>query len=163
MEAAVAGAVITIFFASLFALNSNMVHLLRDASEAANASQDLQTRVEQVRLANWSQITDPTWFNSTHIFSKTDALVNLPGMTETITVSAYAAPSSAPAAAVPPPFTVTHQADGTVQSTPASYASTDALQQQEMIRLDLTVTWPSLHRSRSRSLSTLVSRWGISK
>ena len=164
MEAGVAGAVISIFLGSLFALNSNMIHLLRAASEAANASQDLQTRVEQVRLANWTQITDPRWFNTTSFFYKTDALVNLPGMTETITVSASASPSSAPGtAALPAPFTVTHQADDTIKINPAGYADTDALLGQEMIRIDVSVTWPTLYRSRSRSLTTLVSRWGISK
>ena len=162
MEATVAGAIITLFLTSLFVLNSNMIHLLRAASETANASQDLQTRVEQIRLANWTQITDPTWFTG-NFFNETDALINLPGMTETVTVSAFANPASPPPASTPSPFTLTHGANGSLTSNPAVYGDTSALQGQEMIRIDLTVTWPSLRRTRTRNLTTLVSRWGISK
>ena len=165
IEATVAGAIITLFLTSIFALNSNMIHMLRSASETANASQDLQTRVEQIRLANWTQITDPTWFTGTNssFFNKTDALINLTGMSETVTVSAYADPASATPTSTLPPFTITHGADGSITSDSPNYAYTSNLQGQEMIRIDLSVNWPSLHRNRKRSLTTLVSRWGISK
>lgn len=164
LEAGVAGAVVTVFLASLFALNSSMMHLLRAAAEAANASQDLQQRVEQIRLANWNQVTDPAWVQSGLFNNKTDASVNLPGLMETLTVTPFTSPASTPMAGpVPPPFTVTRNADGTITVSPAGYASADALGHQEMVRLDLSVNWPSIYRSRSRSLTTLVSRWGISK
>ena len=163
LEAGVAGAIVTLFLASLFALNSNMMHLLRAAAEAANASQSLQQRVEQVRLANWTQITDPTWVQGNLLNLKTDASVNLPGLTETLTVTPYTSPSSVAVASPPPPFTVTRNPDGTVAVNPAGYASTAALAQQEMLRVDLCVTWPSLYRTRTRTLTTLVSKWGISK
>ena len=164
IEAGVAGAVVTVFLTSLFALNSNMMHLLRSAAEAASASQDLQGRVEQVRLSNWNQITDPSWVQLNLLDNKTDASVNLPGLTETLTVTPYLSPSSSPmAGATPPPFTVTRNADATVTISPAGYASAAALAQQEMVRVDLSINWPSIYRSRTRSLTTLVSRWGISK
>ena len=158
-----AGAVVTVFLASLFALNSSMMHLLRAAAEAANASQDLQQRVEQVRLANWNQVTDPTWVQSNLFNNKTDASVNLPGLTETLTVTPFTAPSSTPPANPAPPFTVTRDADGNVTVSPVGYASAAALGQQEMVQIDLSVTWPSIYRTRTRGLTTLVSRWGISK
>lgn len=163
LEAGVAGAIVTLFLASLFALNSDMMHLLRASAEAANASQDLQARVEAVRLANWNQLTDPNWIQSSLLNSKTDASVNLSGLTETLTVTPYTSPSSLPAANPPPSFTVTRKSDSTVTISPAGYAYTGVLAQQEMLQIDLSVTWPSLYRTRSRSLSTLVSKWGISK
>ncbi len=163
LEAGVAGAVVTIFLASLFVLNSDMMHLLRAATETANASQDLQQRVEQVRLANWNQITDPNWVQTTLFNTKTDASINLPGLTETLTVTAYTSPSSTSVASVPPPFTVTRNADGTCSVSPAGYSATAMLGQQEMVRIDLGVNWPSLSRTRTRSLTSMVSRWGISK
>ena len=164
LEAGVAGAIITIFLASLFALNSDMMHLLRSAAEATNASQDLQQRVEQVRLANWNQITDPAWVQSNLLNNKTDASVNLPGLKETLTVTAYTSPSSSAATGgTPTAFTVTRNADASVTVTPAPYSSTVPLGAQEMVRIDLGVSWPSLNRSRNRALMTLVSRWGISK
>ena len=164
MEAGVAGAVITVFLTSLFALNSNIMHLLRSAAEAASASQDLQQRVETVRLSNWNQITDPNWVQANLLANKTDASVNLPGLSETLTVTPYLSPASAPmAGTTPPPFTVTRNADNTVTVNPPGYTATAALGQQEMVRVDLSVYWPSIYRSRTRSLTTLVSRWGISK
>ena len=163
LEAGVAGAIVTLFLSSLFALNSNMMHLLRASAEAANASQSLQQRVEQVRLANWTQLTDPTWVQGSLLNTMTDASVNLPGLTETLTVTPYTSPSSAPAANPPPGFTVTRNPDGTVTANPAAYAYTAMLAQQEMLEVDLTVTWPSLYRTRTRSLTTLISIWGISK
>ncbi len=163
LEAGVAGTIVTLFLASLFALNSNMMHLLRAAAEASNASQHLQARVEQVRLSNWNQLTDPNWVQANLLNSKTDASVNLPGLTETLTVTPYTSPSSLPAASPPPPFTVTRNSDNTVKVNPAAYPDTNALAQQEMLQIDLSVTWPSLYRTRARSLTTLVSKWGISK
>lgn len=164
LEAGIAGAIVTVFLTALFALNSNMMHLLRAAAEAANASQHLQTRVEQVRLSNWNQITDPTWVQGNLLSVRTDASVNLPGLKETLTVTPYTSPSSAaPTGSPPPPYTVTRNPDNSVTVSPASYAYTGALGQQEMLQIDLIVTWPSLYRSRARALTTLVSKWGISK
>ena len=71
-----------LFLTSLFALNSNMMRLLGAASEAANASLDLQQRTEQVRLANWQQISDPAWVSTNLLGTMTDASVNLTGLTE---------------------------------------------------------------------------------
>ncbi len=163
LEAGVAGAIVTVFLAALFSLNSNMMHLLRASAEAANASQHLQARVEQVRLSNWTQITDPVWIQGNLLNLRTDASVNLPGLTETLTVTPYTSPSSVAVASPPPPFTVTRNADNSVTVNPAGYASTVALTHQEMLQIDLSVTWPSLYRTRTRALTTLVSQWGISK
>ena len=167
MEATVAGAIITLFLISLFALNSNMIHLLRSASETANASQDLQTRVEQIRLANWGQITDPTWLTA-NFFAYTAQRANLPGMTETLTVTPYSSAMLAtytPGVA-PSGFKVTHSTNGsqdTITCTPSTYAYTAGLQTQEMVQVDLVISWPSLYRNRQRSLTTVISQWGISK
>ena len=165
VEASVAGAIIILFLTSLFALNSTVMHLLNAAAQTASASQELQQRVEQVRLANWNQITDPSWVQNSLLNAKTDASVNLPGMTETLTVTTYVSPSSSAAtiaAAASGSFKVTRNATGAV--TVSSSGST-VLVNQEMVQVDLTVSWPGWNRPlpRNRALTTLVSRWGISK
>ncbi len=163
LEASIAGAIIMLFLTSLFALNSNMMRLLGSASETANASQSLQQRVEQVRLSNWQQVSDPVWVSTNLFGTMTDASINLPGLTETITVSPYYAPSSLAAAANPGSFTVTRISTGAVSISPAGFSST-ALGSQEMLQVDLVVSWPGWGaRTRNRGLTTLVSRWGISK
>jgi hypothetical protein len=164
LEASIAGAIVTVLLSGLFVLQSNMMRMLDASTQTTNASAHLQTRVEQVRLANWSQVTDPDWVQSSLLNTPADADVNLPGCSETYTVSPYQSPcSAAPAATPPPPFTVTRQADGTLKLSPAGYSYSTALAGQEMIQVDLSVTWPSLGRSRTRAQSTLVSPWGISK
>lgn len=163
VEAAVAGAIIILFLSSLFALNSTVMRLLGAARDTASASQDLQQRVEQVRLANWTQITDPTWVQANLLGTPTDASTNLPGLQETLTVTPYVSPSSAAPKTVPPPFIITRTPAGTVTVSPPGYASSAAMANQEMVQIDLTITWPGWSRQRNRALTTLVSRWGISK
>ena len=164
MEAAIAGAIVTVLLTGLFVLQSNMMRMLRSSTETTNASAHLQTRVEQARLANWSQLSDPAWIQSNLLQSPTDADVNLPGLSESYTVTPYQSPcSGAPAATPPPPFTVTRKADGTLTLSPAGYSYSLPLSQQEMLRIDLSVTWPSLGRTRTRAQSMLISPWGISK
>ncbi len=164
LEAAVAGAIVTVVLSGLFMLQSNMMRMLNASTETANASAHLQTRVEQIRLANWPQLTDPGWVQANLLQTPTSADVNLPGFSETYTVTPYQSPSSgAPAVAPPPPFTVTRQASGTLSVSPAGYSSSVPLANQEMLQIDLSVNFPSLGRSRTRSQCLLISPWGISK
>ena len=164
LEAVVAGFIVSVLLSGLFVLNSDMMHLLASSTEAANASAHLQTRVEQVRLANWSQLSDPTWVQGTLLQNSTDADLNLPGYSETLTVSPFLSPSSPPpTVAPPPPFTVTRAASGTVTTSPPGYSFSTLLSNQEMLQIDLSVTWPALGRTRSRTQSTVISPWGISK
>ena len=167
VEAAVAGAIIILFLTSLFALNSTVMRLLGSAAETASASQDLQQRVEQIRLANWSQITDSSWVQTNLLGTQTDASINLPGLQETITVTAYVSPSTAPAAikttAAPSPFTVTRASTGVVTVSQGASIPAAAMVNQDMVQVDLTIIWPGWNRQRSRALTTIVSRWGISK
>ncbi len=164
LEAAFASAIATVVLTGLFVLQSNMMRMLNATTETANASMHLQTRVEQVRLANWPQLCDPGWVQSNLLKSPTDADVNLPGLTETYTVTPYQSPSSR-APAVPPPgsFTVTRKANGTVSVDPAGYSDTLLLTNQEMLQVDLNITFPSLGLTRTRAQSLLISPWGISK
>lgn len=164
MEAAIAGAIVAVLMSGLFALQSNMMRMLSASTQTTNASAHLQTRVEQVRLANWPQLTDPNWVQSGLLNSPTDADVNLPGLSETYTVTSYQSPcSGAPAATPPPPFTVTRQANGTLTVSPAGYSYSALLANQEMLQVDLSITFPSLGRTRTRAQCLLVSPWGISK
>lgn len=164
LEAAFAGAIVTVVLSGLFVLQSNMMRMLNASTETANASAHLQARVEQVRLANWPQLTDPVWVQANLLKSPTSADVNLPGLSETYTVAPYQSPSSdAPAVLPPPPFTVTRQANGKLSVSPAGYNASAALSTQEMLQVDLSITFPSLGRTRTRSQCLLVSPWGISK
>ena len=164
LETAIAAAIVTVLLSGLFVLQSDMMRMLHSSTETTNASAHLQTRVEQARLANWSQLSDPIWIQSNLLQSPTDADVNLPGLTETYTVTPWQSPcSGAPTAPPPPPFTVTRNSSGTLTTSPSGYSYSLPLSQQEMLKIDLSVTWPSLGRTRTRAQSMLISPWGISK
>lgn len=164
LEAAVASALVAIVVTGLFALQSNVMRMLASATETSNASAHLQTRIEQVRLANWGQLADPNWVQTNLLGSPTDAEANLAGLSETYTVASYQSPSSnPPAIPPPPPFTVSRDANGGTTVSPPGYGYAALMTNQEMLQVNLSVTWTSSGRNRTRAQTALISPWGISK
>ena len=160
-------AILILFLTSLFALNSTVMRMLRAAGETAAASQELQTRVEQLRLANWTLATKPSWVQqnllptavqagpSYPLIHKIDTLNDLPGLSEQIVCTGQVG-------SPPPTYTVSRDADGNVTATDDGVAASLAAQEGVLVRV--TLTWQSWGgRTRSRELQTVLSRWGISK
>lgn len=177
LETAVAAALLMLFLTSLFALNSTVMRMLRSANETTAASQELQTRIEQVRLANWMQISQsgtpaaPAGSVCAVLAIRTDALGDLPGIKESIQAIRYVDPLSfdasgnvvLPAAS----FTVERDENGalTVRGASGGISATSiSLGTEEKFFVRVAVSWTSWGgRARSRELVTVVSRWGISK
>ena len=149
-----ASVLLVVFLTSLFALNSTVMRMLRSAGESAAASQEAQARVEQVRLANWPQVTNSTWVRDVLLSQmRTDAILSndLPGMTERM--EGWRTGATIPA------YSVTRDSAGLVQTNTTADLSTESL-----IYIHVIVSWNSWGgRPRSRELVTAVSRWGISK
>ena len=163
-----AATILVVFLTSLFALNSTVMRMLRSAHETAAASQELQTRVEQLRLANWRLVTTPSWVQAnllptsaqagpTHpLVRKTDTLNDLPGLSEEIVCTGQGTLVPAPS------YTVSRDADGKATCPDDGVSTSLAAQDQMLVRV--TVTWRSWGgRARTRELQTVLSRWGISK
>ncbi len=178
LETAIAGTLLVIFLSSLFALNSLAVRLLHSATETASASQELQTRIEQVRLTNWRQICDAETIRTGMMSQPTDAAIDtgalLPGMVEylivapidtaifTSTTPSIANVTTTASKPVPPVGGYIIKREKKV-STKYESTSASALPEGEMVQVNITATWPSWGRQRTRSATTMVSRWGISK
>ena len=162
LETMVSSALLMLFLTSLFALNSTVMRMLRSATETADASQELQCRVEQIRLANWTQVTSADSMGKL-LRKETDATLDLPDVVETLLVRPYSfdQPEQAPA------FKLQRAPDKTISTAPDGPAATGRdLSKPDvgMIRCDVTVTWRSWGgRTRTRTLSTVVSRMGVSK
>ena len=86
IETAVAAVLITLFLSSLFLLNSMVLRMLRAGNETATASQVLQARAEQIRMANWLNVTDPAYLPNTVLPQVPATAINLSTLTETISV-----------------------------------------------------------------------------
>jgi hypothetical protein len=130
--------------------------MLKAANQGAAASQSIQERVEQMRIANWLQITDSNFLRTNLLSSQTASARSLPGCTETLTVSAYPAPVSGGG-----PSTRLSSSDGQV-----AIVSNDAsLKDNAMVKADWVVTWivAGNQSVRTRSGSVLVAKGGIVK
>lgn len=177
LETAIASALLVLFLTSLFALNSTVMRMLRSANETAAASQEIQTRIEQVRSANWTQMcqsgtpADMAGTVCAILDIRTQSLLDLPGATESIQAIRYVEPLTFDASGnvVLPAASFTVARDGTGVITVrdvngAAPGATISLSTEDKFFVRVVVNWTSWGgRPRSRELVTLVSRWGISK
>jgi hypothetical protein len=155
LEANLAVALTLIGLAGCFAANANLLAVLRAANQGASASQSIQERVEQMRIANWLQITDSTYLKTNLLSSPTASARSLPGCTETLTVTAYPPPASGAV-----PSTKLTSSNGQVAVT----SSDPALKDNAMVKADWVLTWTTRNQSvRTRSGSVLMAKGGIVK
>lgn len=158
LETVIAGALLTLFLSSVFVLNGMALRILRSGSETASASQCLQSRVEQIRLSNWSQVTDPAQLKTEVFSTATDASLGLPGLTETLAVAPYVAPGGAASTAG---FTLERDARGQVTQTAGGGAD---LSDHDLVQFTITLRWASWGgRPRQREIVTIISPWGINR
>lgn len=89
IEAMIAATLSALFLGSLFAMNSSSMATLRMAREAACASQILQQRIEELRIANWHQITDAAWVRDNLLNTDASGSGQLKNLTETLMLIPY--------------------------------------------------------------------------
>lgn len=156
LEANIAVALTLVSLAGCFAANANFMALLKSAEQAAAASQSIQERVEEMRIANWVQITDVNYLQNNLVSSPTASEQTLPGCVETVTVSLYPPPPSGAAASTK---ITRNNGQVVVESTD------DTLKDTAMVKVDWLVSWKprSDQTVRSRSGTVLVAKGGIVK
>src|SRR5258708_5138598 len=89
VENLLACSIVALGLAGTFTVNGQTMPVFRMAKDEACASQVLQQRVENLRIANWQRISDPTWIRDHLLNVSADGSGTLNGLTETITVSPY--------------------------------------------------------------------------
>jgi hypothetical protein len=153
VEAAVAIATVGSFVAALSLMGSSLLALLRSANDGATVNQAMQERVEQMRIANFLQITDASYLQGA-LAAGSDSAKNLNSPTETITVSAY----PAKAGSTPVQITRTNAGAQIVTSNPD-------LQNEKMVRVDISLAWKGFPRNRPRLHATtaLIAKGGMAK
>jgi prepilin-type N-terminal cleavage/methylation domain-containing protein len=133
VEVMVAASLLGFMIVSLFAGFSSGFAVLRLARENLRATQILEERMEVVRLINWSD-------------------VNTPGFIPTNFVAAFYPPDSTNATAGGIAYS------GTVSVVNAPIAETYA---DSLRAIQINLTWSSGNITRSRQMTTYVSKYGL--
>src|SRR5215204_5119334 len=89
LETVAAVAMVGSFIAILITMNSNLLGLLRTSKDNISASQNLQQRVEQLRLLGWAGITNPQRIGEDILSVPTPSTQGISAPIETVTVSPY--------------------------------------------------------------------------
>lgn len=153
-EAVVALGIGTMSLGSAMLLNAHELRLVKTTRDTSAASGTIEERVEQLRIANWRQMTNATYLANTVFATQPKSVAPLDNVRESITVSAW------PDASVCQPLEV---AKG--KNSPASIVSAGAgLTDQKLAKVDVTITWRTRDgRDRVKELTTIISNGGISR
>jgi hypothetical protein len=153
VEALAAAMIIGLFMGGLFEINALNVKTVRAGKETVAASLVLQERLDQLRNRTWASVSDAASLQ-TLLAAQAASSTPLAQLTEQITVAAY--PVTAPA---PTSVVVTRAANGST----ATVSSNAALAKLPTVRADVTITWSSSARgkTRTRTLSTIIAEGGI--
>lgn len=157
LEAMVATALVAVFLASIFVLNSQSLRMLRNSKEAASASQILQQRVEQLRIANWLQVTDADFLaGGQFLGTPLLAAQGMDGLEERVTVRAFD----------PETLAVKNGVQAIVVRRSSSgvnvISSNPTMSSEDVVRVDFSVDWRGMGgRERLREASMLTSQGGV--
>jgi Tfp pilus assembly protein PilV len=152
-EVLVSMSALMVAITGIAALNSSALALTRSGKQTVSASMYLQERVEQLRSANWQQITSANYLRDS-VFSSTPRNgAGISPVTETLTLTAHPDPT----ATEPLQIRKSNSAVTLVKSG-------SGLANQSVAALTLQVQWVGKDgRTRSRELSTILSRAGVSR
>lgn len=135
-------------------MNSHELKLVKATREAGSASGVLEERVEQLRTANWRQLTSPRYLADSYFATLPKSAASLSRYTERITISAWPDED-----AVEPIV---------IEKKPKAVAGVvqpgGDLADQRLAKVDVHITWLGKDRRvRTRELSTMISNGGISR
>lgn len=145
LETVTAVGMLGTFIAILIVVSSNVLGMLRTSKENISASQALQQRAEELRMGTWTQVTDAQKIATNVLADSTPSGQALGGLVETVVVSPHPAKSGFTPAKV-----VRKNGASTVQS------SNPALQNERLVRVDMTLTWNGHPEKRNRTRATTV-------
>jgi len=149
----VACAMIASGLAGTYTLNSQTISTLRMANEESCASQVLQQRIEQLRIANWQRVSDATWIADHVLNTPADGSASLNGLSETITVVPYNSAS---------PYVNTFTRTGT--TTRAASTNVDQID-EAAVTVKWSLTWKGIPSGKLHTRETLavLGKGGVAK
>ena len=153
-EAIVSLGVLGLGISGILVINSRVLGQTRSTRQTAAATHALQERIDAVRHASWTQVSDTAYLSGTLLATASTAGEKLPGLIEQVNVVTY--PPTGAAA-----NSVCRNADGsrTILSTNATM-DTDAEAVSVLVRL----TWSGANgTTRTRENMTVLAKGGIAK
>ncbi|MGB8353164.1 MAG: hypothetical protein WCD79_04695 [Chthoniobacteraceae bacterium] len=152
VEAIIAAAVLAIAVGGVCLTCWKTINLLRVNKAETAATSCLDERMEQIRNANWAQITSGSFIRSA-MTTQPSAAPSIPGYGEEVTVNSYPAATTA--------IDVTASAAGSaVINSNNSLLSTGG--SGSMVKVDISVTWPNYYgATHQRTVTTVISNGGI--
>jgi hypothetical protein len=163
VEVAVAGALLVLAFASLYALYGTTVKEAKGGDTAAIAEQNCSARIDQIRNLNWYNTTDPS--NIAGLLYNSTSSDNASAISREV-VSIYPAavppfpaptPSPSPTPNSTPFFSVTKIGTETPLVSPSTPPT---IVGEKLIRVEVTTEWVTSGTTHKRQLSTLISKSG---
>ncbi len=147
-------AVFGIGIGSLMAFNTNQLRCVRSTHEVTAGSLSMQERVEQMRIANWRQLTDANYIRDTFFAARPGCADPISSLQEELSVTSY------PDATAVPPLKVRRLANGQVEVVSHS----DDLDLQRSAKAVLDISWTGQDgRNRKLQSVAVLSNGGINR
>ena len=163
VEIVVAGAILAIGLAGLYALLGTTVNEVKRGHTASGAQENTVARLDQMRNLTWASITNPATV-ATVLGTPTSSDSSSTISREMITVSPAAVPQSSPLpspaplpTATPGPGFSVIKTGGSVSISPSPAPSLVA---EKLVNVTVTTEWSTAGDSHQRQLSSLFSQWG---
>ena len=153
LEVIAAAGLVAIFLVGAFTANSRGLYMIRCAKETGGASKILQQRMEQLRAASWTEVTDAATVQAIYATAP-DAQDSCNKLVETVTLAPW------PAVASPSTIQITRTAGGT--STIVS--DNEDLVDLPAVLVTTRVSWTGTgKRTRVRETCTVIANGGLGR
>jgi len=163
VEVAVAGAILAVGLAGLYALLGTTTNEVKRGHTASGAQENTVARLDQMRNLTWASITNAATV-ATVLGTSTSSDSASTISREVIAVTPAAVPQSSPLpsptplpTATPGPGFSVIKTGGSVSISPSPYPSLVA---EKLVNVTVTTEWRTAGGSHQRQLSSLVSQWG---
>jgi type II secretory pathway pseudopilin PulG len=171
VEVAIAGALLALALANLFALYGTTVKEAKAGDTAVIAQQNCIARIDQIRNLTWNNTTNPGTTNPASIAGLLNNPTSLDNAStiskEVISIYPAAVPQTSPLPAPAPPpsptpgstpfFSVTKIGTETPVISPSPASS---ILGERLIRVEVSTEWVTSATTHQRQLSTLISKSG---
>jgi hypothetical protein len=147
VEVVIAMALVLIVLAAVFAMNGQLLGLLRNGKQSTYATELIAERMEQLRTCTWEQLTETDkFFGLISGGGSTATSTNLIGVTETFTVEPYVNPTNIS-------FSCVRTPSGVQPVTGVGFPN------ETLVKVTIGLKWKTGLRDRERQFVTVMSRF----